>query len=435
MDNTTSAEFVSSPGLRERVARQVLPLSALTAQPVAARFLRIFWFDGLFISISQAFTQTFIPLYLLAFGATASDVGMMGALHHLIAPPMFLYGSHLAERWRRDKALVLIFDHGLGSAILLVYVAIPFLFGGREAIWAIILVTMVRGIFTRLGAPSATAMIGHIVPARVLGRYMGWRTLGMSVASFLFQPVAGVLIAALAFPLGYQASFTFAFLVALVALYLYSLLPEIPRPQPQPGAAARGESILATLRADRNLLAFSLSGLVMSATMHLANPFYSVYMVRQMHLSERTIGLLAAVTTLASLVGLRVMGALSDRQGHKRAIILSSLGLALVSPLWFLVRSPWHIVPLNVLFGFCEASIMMALNNLNLAIAPEEQRARYRAIFMAITTSVGAFMPLVAGRVFDLYGFSPNLITSSLGYLLYALLVARFVRGAVGRRG
>ncbi len=169
--------------------------------------------------------------------------------------------------------------------------------------------------------------------------------------------------------------------------------------------------------------------------MHLANPFYSVYMVRQMHLSERTIGLLAAVTTLASLVGLRVMGALSDRKGHKQAIILSSLGLALVSPFWFLVRSAWHVVPLNALFGFSEASLMMAQTNLNLAIAPEEQRARYRAIFMAITTSVGAFMPLIAGRVFDHYGFRPNLIASSLGYLLYAFLVARFVRGSVGRRG
>jgi MFS family permease len=380
---------------------------------VEHRALRLFWLDGLLFGVSTAFVYTFLPLFALAFGATASDLGLMSAISHLAAPLTFIAGAYLAERSVQHKRIYVVLEGLLGRGMLVVFALVPLAFGGRTAVWALIGVQVIRMTFYRLADPSRTVITGQIVPQHLRGRFMSARSLASSLGQLAIQPVASVIIARYLFPRGYQYSFAMALVAGLAGAFAFSRIPVPPvRRHPRsPGSPFQGWG--REVWADRRFVAFLVVTMAWTLGDQVTRSFYSVHMVRNLGLDASTVGFLATATSLASLVGLPLIGQLSDRRGHRAALLVVGLTLALVNLPWLWARTAWQLLPLHLFTGLVYSSSQVIFLNLILAMARPERYARYSALHSAAATAMSVVGPLLGGMLFERVGFAGNLILAS----------------------
>jgi MFS family permease len=70
--------------------------------------MRMFWWDGFFAWGSEAIVVQYLPLYALAYGATAAQIGLLSAFVSLAAAVAFFPAARLAETWGHRKLIVVL---------------------------------------------------------------------------------------------------------------------------------------------------------------------------------------------------------------------------------------------------------------------------------------------------------------------------------------
>ena len=391
------------------------------------RALRLFWLDGLLFGASTAFVHTFLPLYALAFGARASDLGLMSAVSHSAAPPAFLAGAYLAERTLRPKRISLLMEGLLGRGMLLLFALVPLFFRNRTAVWVLIGLQVTRMTFFRLADPARTVVTGLIVPRHMRGRFMSARALASSLGQLATQPLASLIIAHYLFPRGYQYSYMLALAAGLAGAFAFWRMPVPPLQRHPRGTKQPLQGLGREVLAVRRFLAFLVVTLAWTLGEQLTFSFYSAHMVRNLRLDASVVGFLAAAASLASLVGLPLIGLLSDRRGNRVALVAVGLTLALVRVPWLWARTPWQLLPLHVLRGLVHSASQVLFLNLVLAIARPERYARYGALHHAAGTTMSVVGPLVGGYLFEHSGFASNLILASVVGIISAAIAWGYV--------
>ena len=319
-----------------------------TSSRGAERGLLLFLLDGLAVIFVMSFASTYVPLYALAMGATAAEIGLLSAAASLGV----IGGSALSGRLVRllgsPKRVVVYCARIWEAASYLPLLAIPFFFTGTTAVRVLIVVYAVRTLIGEAGVPAWAAFVPGLVPIHIRGRFMSLRSVLKMVAMMIIIPLAGVAITALGgYPIGYQVVFGIMMVLGLASAWFFSRIPEhgstheaIASREAQSGVRWRGA-----------FGAFALGMTVWTLGTATVAPFYVVFMTRDLGLDARGIGLLTAVSTGAQLVGFLLLGPRVDRRGNRGTLIGSVLVLALVPFGWLLVREWTQILPLYVLAG------------------------------------------------------------------------------------
>jgi SHS family lactate transporter-like MFS transporter len=98
---------------------------------------------------------------------------------------------------------------------------------------------------------------------------------------------------------------------------------------------------------------------------HGTQDLYPTFLQQQHHFAPRTVGLIAIVYNIGAILGGITFGALSERIGRRRGIVIAALGALFVIPLWaygtspvtlavgaffmqFAVQGAWGIVPVHL---------------------------------------------------------------------------------------
>jgi MFS family permease len=393
--------------------------------------LRLFLAEGLLSGVAIAGVETFLPLFALALGASAADLGAMVAISHVLGPPTYLLAGIVAERSARHQRLYVIIEGVVGRAFMLLYPLVPLFMSGRAAVLGLIALHVVRMTFFRLGVPAQMAVTGSVVPAPLRGRFMSARSLAASLGELIIQPMLGMIIAATVFPRGYQIGFALAWLIGSAGIYLFARMPmpaALPLPPPRAaGATLRGWG--QDLRADRRLLAFLLVVLAWGLGEQTVRSFYSVHMVRDLDLGAGTIGWLASAASLAALVGLPLVGLLSDRRSNRVALVVTGGVIVFTNLLWLVARSVPALVCVYLLTGLVRRGFQVAQTNLLLSIAPPASLARYSALYEAVATVTSVVGPLLGGVLFEHLGFGSNLVWAIVCGLVALAIAARMMPG------
>ncbi len=389
----------------------------------------MFWLDGLLANISESFFTPYLPLYLLALGATAGQVGLLASATGLLGTIMFLPGARLAERSPNYRGVV-VATSLVARAVLPLILLVPWLLHGPLAIAAIIALAALRMASTQLGVPAWTAFAAMIVPPTMRGRYFSSRTFAMSLAALVVVPAAGRIISALGAPRGYQVSFGLAFAAGLASSLAYSRIPLPVGTQARRNATLTLREVLGALGESPAFLRLCLTTTLLNLGVQVVAPFFNVYMARDMGLTAGFIGLTVTMSTLADLLGQRTFGPFVDRRGLRRTVALTSPLIALLPFAWLLVRAGWQIFPINLVGGFAWAGYNLAVFNYLLASTPDDQRPLYSAIYNTANGLTGVLGPLIGGLLFDAWGFQACLVTSLVGRAIAAALMIIILREA-----
>jgi MFS family permease len=416
--------------LGTRVRRRVYQFTAggrwtYQLPPSVRQNLRWFWFDGLFVSANDAIIVTYLSLFVLALGGTRAQIGLMSALSNLSAALLMFPGAALVERWGRRKQVVLLSGKGISHVATLLLVLVPLAFGSPAAVYIGIALAVARSAFANLGVPAWMSLTADIVPLSWRGRYFSARNVAMGIAQMVTTYFVGQLITRAGDPTGYQLAMGLAFAAGMASTFSYAHIEE-PPPSATARATGRGSraSLLRHLRAHPDFLIFCTTAALWNLSLNIAGPFFNVYQVEILKVSAGVVGTLSVVSSLAALPGQRLFGPLVDRWGPRRVQLVTGLLIPLLPWAWVLVRSPWHVVPINLAGGFLWAGYNLASFSLLLTLTPEDRRPRYSAVYQAIVTAALAGGAALGGILAERWGYTIIFVLSGIGRLGAALLFA-----------
>ncbi len=364
------------------------------AQPGSRHGRHLFWADGLVSNVSESFVLNFTNPFALALGATNAQMGIMSSITNLAAALALFPGARLDERIASRKRLVV-----LGSLVhrllLLAIALLPLLVGGG-AIYAFIALVALRSFFSQLSFPAWSAFSADLVPPRIRGRYFSSRNIGLALAALISTVLVGRLADVIGLPRGYQVGFVLAGLVGFVATVIFNRIPEPPRSRSVTAEITTVKQPLwLLLRSHPRFAAFTAVGFFWNLSIMVAGPYFSVFIVRVLAASPTQIGLLAAINSLANIIGQRIWGRLNDRKGAVWLMAVTGLLIPLVPVLYAIAPNPWFLLMVESLSGFAWAGYSLASFNLMLGLAPDEQRARFSATYQVAVFSASFIGPLL----------------------------------------
>ncbi len=396
--------------------------------------LRFFWLDGLFASISENFYLSFVPLFALAYGASAGDIGWLTAVGNLLGAIAFFPGARVIEGMTHRKPMVLWAGGGVGRVMLLLLALLPFVSNGpRTAIIIIIALNGIRAFASNFSNPGWTAIVADLVPTQMRGRYFGNRNLAMGVAALVVTPLAGWIIRTVNIQTGselggYQWIFLLAFGFGMISTAAFARIPE-PAPRAAASYSHQSGDLRRAVRQSTGFLGLILSAFVWNMALQVAGPFFNVYLVTKFSASTTTIGLLASVSSLTALFGQRFFGPLMDRKGAIWVTLISGFVIPLLPLGWMFITAPWQVGIINSLGGFAWAGYNLATFSLLLDLTPDTERPRAVALYQTAVFVSAVLGPLLGGYVADTVSYQAIFGMSALGRLIgmviFALMVAR----------
>jgi MFS family permease len=392
------------------------------------RNLRNFFFDGLFSSANDSITLTYLSLFILSLGASNADIGLMTALASLSATILLIPGAILVDKIGNRKKIVLISGGFASNFCLILMAAAPLLIKGPAIIYVAIGLKVLMDSLRNFALPAWVSMAGDIIPLSWRGRYFSTRNLIMGFAAMVVTYGIGQIITWLGEPVGYQWALLFAFIFGITAASFFSRIRDYRDADQQiPTQSYSVHSLFQTLQADRNFLAFCLFTGLWSFSLNIAGPFFNVFLVKDLSATASIIGIVAVVGKITSMPAQRFLGPLADRWGARKLMHLMAYLIPILPFCWYFVRAPWQAIPINALGGILWAGMNLAAFNMLLEISPQDQRAKYSAMYqiaVALSAAIGASL---GGFIADHWGIRLVFLLSAIGRFLSAIVYARFV--------
>ncbi len=158
-----------------------------------------------------------------------------------------------------------------------------------------------------------------------------------------------------------------------------------------------------------------------------SRPFFNVYLVQNLQATATVIGFLSITSSLSGLPAQRILGALADRFGPRKVQLVTGLLIPIVPWAWMFVKEPWQVFPIKYNEWNLWAGYSLASFNFFLSITPEEQRARYSALYQVIVTIALAVGAILGSYLVTRWGYIIIFACSGAGRLISAILFTRFV--------
>ena len=388
-----------------------------------------FWFDGLFSAASDTIPLNYLSLYLLALGATGSQIGIFSALTSLAAAIFLLPGALIVERFGHRKDITVWFGGGLARITLLILALLPFGMTGQVLIWVVILFSVIRSAAGNLAFPGWMSMIGDIVPLETRGRYFGSRNLAMVVAGMLMTYLMGEFITWAGSPQGYQLSLILAFVVGMLSTYFYAGIKDHQAQQPLPAASQVSlTEIWKHFLKSPLFISFCMASAIWNFSVNVAAPFFNVYMVQNLNFTAAMVGITAVSTSITKIFVQKKIGELSDRWGSGKVQLVAMFLIPILPVAWVFVTQLWHVVAINILGGVLWGAFELVSFNFLLQFTPDDLRARYSAIFQIIITLSLAGGAILGSSIILWWGYNGIFLVSAIGRLLAAFYFMKVIR-------
>lgn len=410
----------------------------VTLQQVSS--LRAFWLDGLYGSAGDALTLSYIPLFAVAYGAAAGQVGVLASVGNLLGALALFPGARLLEKLGRSKPLILWSSTVLYRLPLLLLALLPFLPGGATvAIPAIVVLYGIRAFGVNLANPAWTALTAELVPTFMRGRYFSLRNLLMGIATLVATPLAGWMIARLTLggsaPLfGYQVVFILSLVLGLVATWYFAQIHEPAEMRMRVAGRAHKSSVLELLRGNRALFGFVVNAFVWNMALQVAAPYFNVYLVTRLGGDAGTVGVVTSISALTALLGQVLFGRLMDRKGAVWVFLATGFPIVVLPMAWAFYTDAFQVGINNLFGGFLWAGFNLANFNLLLLLTPDNDRARAVALYQTAVFAGAVIGPMIGGYLADNVSFPLVFLVSGAGRLIAMVFFVFFgLRAALSR--
>ncbi len=377
--------------------------------------------NGALWLLASAFMNpsTVVPAFILALGRGDKIwIGIITAcMNSGWSWPQIFLSKHLGAK---QRLLPYYWFSAIGRsiAILALTAAVALL---RDADATVVLGAMavlflIYGSCGALGSIPFMTIVSDSMPASLRGRFFGMRWLfgglmGMGAGVVVKQILSGQF--GLGYPQNYITLFAIASIIYVASFLSFGLVREPThvapgRELPMRLELARGPRLM---RKDPDFRRLTLSRIFDAVSGGLTLPFMAPFALEYWKAPEEVIGLFLSCQAGASAVSNLLWSHISDKQGNRRLLIISSAAsvataalvlLSLAMPptrlgTWFGVPFTLPLAVFSLAFipqGFAMSGLAMGQTNYLLDIAPNRRRVTYLA-FSSVVMLPLAWWPVV----------------------------------------
>jgi MFS transporter, SHS family, lactate transporter len=260
----------------------------------------------------------------------------------------YIFGR-AADRWGRRPTLMVD---------VLLYSAIEFASGFAPSLTALLVLRAIFGIAMGGEWGVGASLTMESIPPQARGLVSGLLQSGYPAGYFLASIVYGLLFQYI----GWRGMFMVGVIPALLVFYIRRKVPESPSWKP----TTERSSTLAVVRLHWQLGIYAI--VLMTAFnffSHGTQDLYPTFLQVQHGFSPHEVSLIAVIYNIGAIIGGLSFGAMSERFGRRRIIIIASLLSLVVLPLWafstsavwlaagaflmqVMVQGAWGVVPVHL---------------------------------------------------------------------------------------
>lgn len=386
------------------------PSEHLTEEQVQ-KGLKLVVKDGLTSEAMATLTGgAFLVAMALSMGATNFQVGLLAALP-TIGNIFQMVAIWLVQRLN-NRRLITVLSVFVSRFPLLAIGLMPFLFSGGASVTALIVLLSIHCLFGSIAGTSWNSWMKDLVPEKQLGTYFSHR-------SRLIQILNATLSLGVALTLDYLKghypqyeieAYCLMFLVGglfgMLGVYLLSRTPE-------PRTELMQENLFKLFKRpmkDKNFRQLLVFNSFWAFALNLATPFFSVYLMKMIHMPLSYIIGLTILSQLTSILFIRVWGRYSDRFSNKTIIrICAPVYIVCIFAWTFTTMPTVHMftIPLLILIhiftGIATSGINLAMSNIGIKLAPKGEAIVYISARSMVTALVSAVAPMIGGVLADFF--------------------------------
>ncbi len=393
------------------------------------RTLYTIWFTEFIAIVGFAFVIPFIPYYIQQLGVTdpkevALWAGLAQSSQSLSLAVMAPVWGVLADRYGRK---MMVLRATLAGAVLMA------LMGFVTNVQQLVLLRALQGVFTGTVA-AATTLVAGVVPKHHSGAALG----SLQTAIFLGASLGPFLGGLMGDTLGYRPSFwiTGALLFFSGVLVLFYVREDF---RPTEDAARSGrldwrqltQFLFARAGAGGALLLILIARLLLRAgtqTLPTILPLFVQSLLPAQARVATMAGIISGANAVGAAIGSPVIGRWGDRLGHRRLLILSGLGAAVLYLPQAFVPDPLWLVPWQLLVGFAIGGTLSTLTALLIQFSPKGREGTIIGLDSSVTALANGLGPMMGAGIAASLGLNTPFILASGVMGLGTVVIILWVR-------
>ena len=362
-------------------------------------------------------TGVFITGFALYLGAKSLEIGLLGAI-----PVLAGVVQPLASFWADKSKLTRKFFTNIFYIFSILFwipiILLPFFKSLSYSLFLFFASYTFANFLLSMTNPPYISWLGDVVPEDIRGRYFARRNMYAGLAGMVVSLSMGRLVDILPKKIAFPIVFATATFFAIVEIIIIFLQPE-PYREPQKELSLLHELILPLK--DKNFKFYTFFISLWNFAVIMPGQFFSVFMLKYLHLSYTTIVLVSISSGIAGLIAQPFFGYLADRYSNKSILLLTSLFASLIPFLYIFMTPRFPIFSLvllylvNIFAGAIWAGIMLTQFNLLLMFSPPLKRMSYVGVHSAFVSLTGAVSPFLGGLIVNaLKGFHISFLALDL---------------------
>ncbi|MFA5390352.1 MAG: MFS transporter [Candidatus Omnitrophota bacterium] len=394
--------------------------------------MNISWKEGIAASVMQASVDEYLIPLGLFLGATPMDIGFLVAVPHLLGSfSQFLVVKAVELAGNRLRFLVRA--SFLQALFLLPLAIFPFFLFPSRILALIFFVTLFR-ILANLIATVWGGLASDYLAPEERGKYFGWRSRIIGLAGMATTVLGGILLNTFK-AFSTAAGFCILFAITAGARFISSGFMSKMQDVPEQKNPEDMFTFFMFLRrfTESNFVKFVFYVASITFATTLAAPYFSVYMLRDLHFSYLIYMFIHMGAVVASLVSFPIWGRHADRIGNAKVLKATSLLIPLIPVLWLFSSNIVYLFVIEIFAGFVWGGFnLCSLNFIYDAVSPGKRMRclGYFGFINGAATFMGAGLGgYLAERLPTLNGsriLTLFVISAALRFLSHFLLSRHF---------
>lgn len=379
--------------------------------------------DGTAATITNGIVENYIRPFAIALNATNFQIGLLGSFSYLLTALVQLKIPNITEKVGSRKKMVVLTVF-LQALMLLPIGLIPF-YPLDFRIIALITFYSLYLVFGVSSGPPWGSLMANLVPERLRGMYFGRRDRILGFASIISCFAAGQFL----------HLFTERVLIAFLVIFLFGMVSRLIScyyltRHYEPPLIVKKEhyfTFFEFLKRARvgNFGKYALFVASFNFSVHVAAPFFSVYMLRDMQLSYLTYTILTTTPAVSGILTKTFWGRRADRFGNLSVLRICAVIIPTLPFVWIFSQNVYYLFAIEVASGIVWGGFNLCSLNFVYDSSIPEKRTRvisYYSVINCLAVGCGAFIGgILAANLPDFLG----------NKLLLLFLISAILRGIV----
>jgi MFS family permease len=399
---------------------------------IHAHSLKISIFEGIAAAMMINIVEYYLTPLALSLGATAEQIGILIALPGFFSVVALLFSVELVQK--TGGRLKFLFGATFIQALVLVGVAMfayPILPYRIE--WLIAAVVLYR-IFAQIIAVAWGSLMSDYLIPEERGSYFGFRSRVVGLANIGTLAFAGGLLfigKQISQPFAFFLLFAVAALMRFVSSSFFRKMQDLPEHREAENRFGL-RAFMARARTS-NFVIYVWYTTAVTFAAQLAAPYFSVFMLRDLHLNYIQYSAIHLTAAVAALIAYPLWGQHADHVGNAKVLRLVSWLIPIPPLLWLVSTNFWYLFVVEFYSGFVWSAFhLCSVNYIFDAVTPGK-RVRCLAYFnlfnglaMVAGVSLGGFLTSRLPILFSHQLYTLFLLSGVLRLLCHFLLSKKF---------